>query len=350
LPPVQPLLLTITQRKMDLVTFQQACGVPNVVEGNGAILSRLTHTERRTLLRSLRRDMKSKKESLTPPPTVFPGFDLLSIAKITNPNHPCRNGFGLYATADIAKGTALGIYAGVVRTDKYAEETLVGNGMLFGLGSALQHAVVDGAECGNRMRYINDMSGIPGALKPNVTWEVQGTVTPRFEVQIVASAAEDISAGEELLTDYGDKYHWDKVSNTNEDPAEEEEGSMAAAQLLHPVLHDDNMVALKALDLAKTTMTKMVALFDRLGETETKDAQYAAQLLLVKTQHKAEMEELRLYVTQHVRDAQAKVNLANIRVEQIARQNEALKMLCRRNRKEEEEEEEGEPPRKKQKT
>ena len=105
-------------------------------------------------------------------------------------------GLGVFAPANIPKGTVLGKYEGKQITEEEMKKSKSDKIMTL---YTPRKIYVDGATGGNWTAYMNDANG-PGksGRRGNVRVNQRGTVI----------ATENIKKGEELLHDYGDQY-WD---------------------------------------------------------------------------------------------------------------------------------------------
>ncbi|BDA48865.1 hypothetical protein COCOBI_12-5480 [Coccomyxa sp. Obi] len=140
---------------------------------------------------------------------------------------------GLRAVQDMPAFTLMGEYCGVVKTGDAAEAASAEDPMGFGglkndklkdfchshpdrngcgrghgaagLWSEDMELVVDPCRAGNVLRYINDYQGMPGGITKNVaTVEVFDHDTLRPHIFFFTIQA--VSAGEELLMDYGEQF------------------------------------------------------------------------------------------------------------------------------------------------
>lgn len=101
-------------------------------------------------------------------------------------------GFGVFASGDIIAGEMIGEYTGLARKKKNSD---CSNAYIFNYNSK---SVIDASKRGNSMRFVNHSSLAPNAKYLRVL--VDGIQ------HILIVAARDISAGEQILFDYGEDY------------------------------------------------------------------------------------------------------------------------------------------------
>lgn len=157
-------------------------------------------------IKSLRtKPLRPASSSSSPPPpattlrelpqTLTPGpSPNVRIHKITDPSHPACNQAGLFAARDLAPGSLILPYLGLLHgsddplyatsdydlwvTDRCGDD---GQGRdEAGQGKERKHTggvAVDATESGNEARFINDYRGVPGAVRPNAefceVWDVK---------------------------------------------------------------------------------------------------------------------------------------------------------------------------------
>ena len=117
--------------------------------------------------------------------------------------HPLASERGVFARAGIEKGVILGEFVGELSlTDspkglsKYACSLKLGD----------QFLIIDPERVANELAFVNDYRGLGEAPNVGVTWIPHGG-SFHFGFKTISS----VSAGEELLVDYGDAY-WDATS------------------------------------------------------------------------------------------------------------------------------------------
>eukprot|EP01012_Entosiphon_sulcatum_P065183 TRINITY_DN94062_c0_g1_i1.p1 TRINITY_DN94062_c0_g1~~TRINITY_DN94062_c0_g1_i1.p1 ORF type:complete len:384 (+),score=44.85 TRINITY_DN94062_c0_g1_i1:34-1185(+) len=116
--------------------------------------------------------------------------DSVTIRPIVDTSHPLRGERGVFALHQIAAGTLLFPYAGLVgphKVGRYVAELCCG-------------WAVDAESAGNESRFINDWHGI--AKAPNCRFEEQ-RCPKTGKYLVVVRCVTEVPAGKELLIDYG---------------------------------------------------------------------------------------------------------------------------------------------------
>ncbi|KAI9836876.1 MAG: hypothetical protein M1819_001041 [Sarea resinae] len=171
----------------------------------------------------------------SPPPSQQPGLVLpqipnqtpnppVSITRITRPSHPAHTQYGLFATHDLAPGSFILPYVGVVHAagadaDPGSDYDLCLDGGR-GIG-------VDATRAGNQARFVNDYRGV--RARPNA--EFRECVTRGGErtmgVWVVSAGRsgagrKGVRRGEEICVSYG-KGFWRGRGGQKEEEEEEAE-------------------------------------------------------------------------------------------------------------------------------
>lgn len=110
-------------------------------------------------------------------------------------------GAGLVATRSIPKGTIIGEYAGVLKTNAKANQEDNGGGYCFSYGkkSIYHRYTIDAQPMGSSTRFINHAAGKYANVEAHMVYDEVGP-------HIVILASKRIAADRELLMDYGAEY------------------------------------------------------------------------------------------------------------------------------------------------
>ncbi|RPD63232.1 SET domain protein [Lentinus tigrinus ALCF2SS1-7] len=121
----------------------------------------------------------------------------VAIQLISDPSHPARGQYGLFATKKIPPRTLLIDYIGEVHCDDRPESDYD-----LSLYRTPDHVSVgvDAQFCGNEARFINDYRSVK--IKPNALFQERRTESGELRMS-VWSGSEPIKKGEELLVSYG---------------------------------------------------------------------------------------------------------------------------------------------------
>ncbi len=158
---------------------------------------------------------KHIRELVLPAPTshtpaqTHPQKAPVAIHPISDPSHPARGQYGLFATKKIPPRTLLVDYIGEVHCDDRP-----GSDYDLSLYRTPDHVSVgvDAHFCGNEARFINDYRGVKP--KPNALFQERRTERGELRMS-VWSGGEPIKKGEELLVSYG-KSWWRARQSSNE--------------------------------------------------------------------------------------------------------------------------------------
>jgi SET domain-containing protein len=132
-----------------------------------------------------------------------------SIRAITSQYHPAKGQYGLFASRDIAPGSLIVFYIGVVHSEQETDPTSD-----YDLSLDRDRGIsVDAAKAGNEARFINDYRGIsdkgPNAEFQEV-WVATGNGSHERRMAVFALPAgksgkriAGIKKGEEILVSYG---------------------------------------------------------------------------------------------------------------------------------------------------
>lgn len=126
----------------------------------------------------------------------------LEVRKLTDPHHRLQGQRGLFAKDHIVQDSDLGTYAGEMKLLNPCFSIAKGNwtyALIGWLGP--YYLLINAEKYANEMAFMNDYRGI--CKEPNVAMRTvvhRGVYFPMFY------ALKEISAGDELLWDYGDAY------------------------------------------------------------------------------------------------------------------------------------------------
>ncbi|KAI0724271.1 SET domain protein [Cerioporus squamosus] len=127
----------------------------------------------------------------------YPRKAPVAIQLISDPSHPARGQYGLFATKKIPPRTLVIDYIGEVHCDDRP-----GSDYDLSLYRTPDHVSVgvDAQFCGNEARFINDYRGVKP--KPNASFQERKTESGELRMS-VWSGSEPVKKGEELLVSYG---------------------------------------------------------------------------------------------------------------------------------------------------
>ncbi|KAI8995390.1 SET domain protein [Trametes punicea] len=148
--------------------------------------------------------LRPSPDSMGPHPTPdhgparpHPSKSIVVIQRISDPSHPARSQYGLFAMKKIPPRTLILDYVGEVHCDDRPTSDYD-----LSLYRTPDHVSVgvDAQYAGNEARFINDYRGVKG--KPNVIFQERRTRSGELRMS-VWSGSEVIKKGDELLLSYG---------------------------------------------------------------------------------------------------------------------------------------------------
>lgn len=150
-----------------------------------------------------------KPDNVDAVPLIHESSPNITIRAITSPQHPANGQYGLHASKDLAPGTLILFYVGIVHAE---QDTNPASDYDLSLDRDLGVGV-DAAEAGNEARFINDYRGIsdkgPNAEFRDVWVDMgNGRYEHRMAVFVLSAGksgkrASGIRKGEEILVSYG---------------------------------------------------------------------------------------------------------------------------------------------------
>ncbi|KAH7915106.1 SET domain protein [Hygrophoropsis aurantiaca] len=148
------------------------------------------------------------------PVSSHAGSCLVRIRYISDPSHPARGQYGLFAAKKIPSQTHIIDYLGEVHCDQRNDSDY--DLSLYRSQDGL-NVGVDASVMGNESRFVNDYRGIRG--KPNAVFV--DSRTPLGELRMsVWSTGETIKKGDEILVSYG-KSWWRARTAENGDKVDQ---------------------------------------------------------------------------------------------------------------------------------
>lgn len=122
------------------------------------------------------RPSSSSTDACTLPTTHVPGpSPLVTIKKITDPNHPAYGQGGLFAARDLKPASFILQYVGVIHTSSPEHED---SDYDLTLDRFVEGKLaIDAAKMGNEARFCNDFRGVPASSPPGL--ESKSTIPPR---------------------------------------------------------------------------------------------------------------------------------------------------------------------------
>ena len=158
------------------------------------------------------RDVLAPRPTTATPAHALPQKPLVAIQPITEPSHPARGQFGLFAAKKIPPRTLILDYIGEVHCDDRP-----GSDYDLSLYRSPEHGSVgvDAQSAGNEARFINDYRGVKP--KPNALFQERRTSTGELRMS-VWSGTEVIKKGDELLVSYGKSWWRERQKEQTELP------------------------------------------------------------------------------------------------------------------------------------
>ena len=144
-----------------------------------------------------------------------PQKPLVAIQSITEPSHPARGQFGLFAAKKIPPRTFILDYIGEIHCDNRPNSDYD-----LSLYRSPDHVSVgiDAQFAGDEARFINDYRGV--RPKPNALFQERRTDTGELRMS-VWSGSEPIKKGDELLVSYGKSWWKERLKAEGTTPAED---------------------------------------------------------------------------------------------------------------------------------